>query len=116
MPCYFNDSSHYTPLPGNLFLARLHSYKPWPTGIASLASPRFTLYPNPSQGSCTLSLPQAMQGSYTLYDMAGRALQQYKLLPTQTDYTIHTTMLSPGVYLLELSTSQGRQSQKLVVE
>ena len=115
-PCHFNQTDHTTQVPGNLFLARLNKYELWPVGLQEPQWQSISIYPNPSNGTSTLSLPNATQGTYTLYDMAGRDLLHQNLNPSQTLYTISTSSLSSGIYLLKLYTPQGNRSEKLVVE
>jgi hypothetical protein len=115
-PCHFNDTDYTTTTPGNLFLARLNKYEVWPVGIQNNELQSFSIYPNPSSATTTLSLPTAVSGYYSLCDMAGRELIHQSLNISQTHYTISTSSLSSGVYLLQVNTTQGIRTQKLVVE
>jgi hypothetical protein len=115
-PCHFNQTDHTTQSLGNLFLARLNKYEVWPLGVSEHKIPSFILYPNPSVGNTTMLFSNPMQGYYSLHDLAGRELLHQNLNPSQTHYTISTSSLSNGMYVLKLHTPQGQRSEKLVVE
>jgi CubicO group peptidase (beta-lactamase class C family) len=82
---------------------------------ASVPTPASTpvVYPNPSQGSFTVSLPgQAF--SVTAYDMTGRLLLEKKQCFDRFD--MKETCLGEGIYTLRIAVADGRiYAEKLVV-
>lgn len=70
------------------------------------------VYPNPFADELTILLPDFHDVEYTLYDSQGRVVESNPILNTTT--SLSTSQLSPGIYLLELNSSEGRQSRRLV--
>lgn len=84
---------------------------------------RYTLevYPNPSSGTSQIqfTLPKKSMMTLTLNDLQGRLLrtiisQEKKTGPHLINYTFND--LPNGTYILKLTTTEGTQTQKLVVE
>lgn len=84
------------------------------TGInEAQAEPILTVYPNPSNGSFTISLPNNVKAhDLRIYDLSGRTVQQIQVSST----SVAVNGLSSGMYILQVQTADGVLTQKLVVE
>ncbi|MBW2961450.1 endonuclease [Mesonia aestuariivivens] len=69
------------------------------------------IYPNPSHGKLTISIPSAKEFEYAIYDLNGRLLQQKKNSATQ----ISVENLASGLYLLQVSSEGKTASKKLII-
>jgi PKD repeat protein len=93
------------------------------TGVAPtspLFKNEFTLQPNPSQGSSMLSfgLTTASQVSITVSNAVGQHLQQVvnsNLNQGDHSYSINTSGLATGLYLVTLTTNGSKLVKKLIV-
>jgi hypothetical protein len=90
-----------------------------PTGIAqpSASTAKMTLYPNPTSGSLTVDLsgiPEEMK-NLIVYDMTGRAVINMPINENSSNklFTINTTPLGAGVYVVEV-TGNTTYVQKIV--
>ncbi len=82
------------------------------TGVAAVAAAGFTLFPNPTNGTFTVQLPQGGTALATITDVAGRTLSTR----TITHNLPVTTTLPPGIYLIHLTTATGTWRSKLIIE
>ena len=72
---------------------------------------QFTIYPNPATTTVTIQLDQnSSLEKATIYNSLGQVVQ------TSTEITIDTSDLSKGIYILEVTTLQGKASRKLMIE
>ncbi len=76
------------------------------------------LYPNPSSGQTTLeNLPdQPMKSELEILDVIGRKVQIYQLSSHQTQFEFDCSALKPGIYMVQVSTPEGKLVKKLVKE
>ncbi len=82
------------------------------TGVATVAAAGFALFPNPTNGTFTVQLPQGGTAVATITDVAGRTLSTR----TITHNLPVTTTLPPGIYLIHLTTAYGTWRSKLIIE
>jgi hypothetical protein len=83
-------------------------------GILNKASDlSFDLYPNPSQGSASLTLPTFKAASYIIRDVTGKEFQRGDLMPTEN--LIDLTTLTNGVYFVEVIADGKTAMQKLIL-
>lgn len=75
----------------------------------------FLMYPNPSHSSFNLRVDWLVgSGSMTITDMYGKQVAEQTLsLGTNT---VNVGNLAKGIYLVSIITSEGRKTQKLVIE
>ncbi len=75
------------------------------------------VYPNPASDNATISFAAAKGTEHIdLYDVQGKFLQEIKLSNGQTNYTISTTSLTNGIYILSLMDNRKEiAKQQLVV-
>ncbi|WP_299675471.1 T9SS type A sorting domain-containing protein [uncultured Dokdonia sp.] len=72
---------------------------------------QFSIYPNPTSTSVTIQIDQNnILEKVTIYNNLGQ------LIKTSIETTIDTSNLSKGMYILELTTNQGKASKKLIIE
>ncbi len=78
------------------------------------------VYPNPAHETiCISNIPESNEPSLIrIMDMTGRTLvsQSVSLSNGETQYTMDVSRLAHGMYLLSVDNSQGRKTQKLIVE
>ncbi|MBW7466557.1 hypothetical protein ABID22_000562 [Pontibacter aydingkolensis] len=77
-----------------------------------------SVYPNPSQGSevnlLIQGMPQGAQATLQVTDLAGKTIFHQSVKETRT--ILPTSNLQPGIYVISLVSSLGKQTQKLVVQ
>ena len=72
----------------------------------------FEYFPNPTQGILNLKGDQISGSTLHLFDLNGRLVREDKL--QETTHTLDLTNLPPGVYTLEISTSQYKNAIKII--
>jgi hypothetical protein len=79
------------------------------------------VYPNPVSSSATIqfSIPHSSEVKIELFDLQGRKIQtiaegNYRSGNHQLEFEIEN--LPPGIYLLQLQTDSGIESQKLIIQ
>ncbi|MBO7346248.1 MAG: T9SS type A sorting domain-containing protein [Bacteroidales bacterium] len=74
--------------------------------------------PNPFKGqtSVQLQLPQDEEVSMALYDLSGKQYLHKTANMSAGNYTIHIGVATPQMYLLQVQTTQGSQSIKMLAE
>ena len=74
--------------------------------------------PNPFNGqtSVQLQLPQDEEVSMALYDLSGKQYLHKTANMSAGNYTIHIGVATPQMYLLQVQTTQGSQSIKMLAE
>lgn len=92
----------------------------WYTASAALAieedapRPEPLLFPNPCRGELHLSYPDLQGGRLQLVDPLGRVLMRYE--DCRSDMLLDLSLMSKGVYFLQLETLHGRFHKRLVLE
>lgn len=81
----------------------------------ALHQPAISVYPNPANETVTIRMPQAADVSITITDVAGRVMLEQQLKGT-AQTTINISMLSPGVYLVNVRHEGQQYVTKLVKE
>lgn len=82
-------------------------------GITQFNNATVKLYPNPTNGILNISAATAEPFTLKLYDLQGKVLLQQEVTTAET--TINISALGSGVYMAELSGTNGSARQKLVV-
>jgi hypothetical protein len=94
------------------------------TGIKDIANElSVSMYPNPSNGFCTLSV-SAVEAQHNLsadvYDLSGQQVMDLfhdQAVSTKMNYTFSTSGLAAGLYFVKVyNSNQGIETQKLIVE
>ncbi|GGG36967.1 T9SS type A sorting domain-containing protein [Bizionia arctica] len=72
---------------------------------------KFSLYPNPANNQVNIQLQEGLEFKQAnIYNTLGQ------FISTSKEKVINTTHLSPGMYLVEIETSQGKATKQLVIE
>ncbi len=89
-------------------------------GVSNLAKPNFIkIYPNPAQANVTVDL-----GKLTAKELSGTIVQLFDLTgklvfmqqPTANSFTLNTTNLAKGTYLVKINGESIVYNEKLIVE
>ncbi len=85
-------------------------------GLEELDAASINVYPNPNNGSFTVSMDEVFTTdvTVTVRDLSGRIIYQ-EIVANQTELSIQLTDVTNGVYLLELSNEQARVASRIVV-
>ena len=83
------------------------------TGLSEQTIETIAVYPNPAVDEVMLDLEQGVKGVYQLFDLAGRQVRSG--LITGSLQRLELVDLQPGMYLLNLETSQGVFQEQLVI-
>jgi photosystem II stability/assembly factor-like uncharacterized protein len=87
-----------------------------PLGIDDLnnISSMIKLYPNPVQNNLNVRLPQTngAEISYSIYNLSGQIISNDKL----DKESIDVSQLSPGMYILQLKTNDGKKGTKSFIK
>lgn len=67
------------------------------TGIESYAKPQISIYPNPNNGSFTIS--SALAGNYSIINEYGQTVQQFASA-ANNQYTVNGNSLPAGIYVI----------------
>lgn len=73
------------------------------------------IYPNPNEGVFTIDLPSAKQAEMIISDISGRVILKEKVTDKQK-YRMDIRNQPKGIYLLQLTTSEGMYHAKVQVE
>jgi photosystem II stability/assembly factor-like uncharacterized protein len=83
------------------------------------SSPKVTVYPNPSNGSITISSPLIREGSnvITVTNCQGKVLQQVMVDNLQNgQVNLNLSSLSPGLYFIRIQSPNRSFTEKLIIE
>jgi beta-glucosidase len=74
------------------------------------------IYPNPASGMLMIeNLPdQIGKTKLEIRDVTGRKLEEYWLAAHQTQFEYNTSGLKPGIYMIQISTPEGKLVRKLM--
>ncbi|OSZ79535.1 hypothetical protein CAP35_15175 [Chitinophagaceae bacterium IBVUCB1] len=91
-------------------------YDAWATGIDNVtANNGIAVYPNPASNELTISLQNAANGIILLKDLAGRTLMQQVTDNVQKKYSLNTSRLAPGTYMIQVQNQQATYTQRTVI-
>ena len=105
---------------GCVGIATYSVYVDFPAGVASVQNTNgFNIYPNPASGAITLQWSSNLTGSGNMLvtDVTGR-----NVMTSSVDFTsirksnINISSLKPGVYMVNIQSTNGSYNTKLVVE
>lgn len=84
-------------------------------GVGNVAALSFKVYPNPANDMVYISTKNGAQlHSVTMLNLLGEVVAQQ--LVSNNNATIDVSQLTPGIYLVQVNTSEGLQTQRVVVE
>lgn len=90
-------------------------YDSSPLGVPSTPFTKAKIYPNPTQDVVYIELEHAQKGKITVSDVTGKELQHFEINETSKQYTISTSQLPNGIYMLMIKTIAGIQLSKITV-
>jgi len=86
------------------------------SGGSSLSEDGFRVYPNPASNRLIIEIPLRLQGArLSLYDYTGKQVFHRSVIQ-DTRKSISLEGLTPGFYLVEIQTSNGKLHQKIILE
>ncbi|MCX6188302.1 MAG: T9SS type A sorting domain-containing protein [Bacteroidetes bacterium] len=89
------------------------------SGINEKAITSLGLYPNPSNTSSTLNFyaNQSQPMAISVKDFTGRQILSEQISTNEgfNEYTINTSILNNGTYLVQVQSNEGITTQKLMV-
>lgn len=117
------SGTHTYANPGS-YTVKLRAFNPCDTvevtqnlNVTTLASTNLLgirLYPNPSQGTFTVEVPQNWQNATVrIFDLQGKLLHQSVLDGPSTQLSLR---LSQGLYQLQVNSTQGSETLRLVIQ
>lgn len=83
-----------------------------PLGIADRTDAQMAVYPNPSHGTVTVSLPET-EGTLTLFDATGHQLMQRSIHAQNT--TLDVSALPTGIYMVQFTSQRGTTVSRLAI-
>jgi len=81
------------------------------SSVNEIAAGQMKLFPNPAQG--LVKLESQLAGEARIVDLAGRLVLRSKIEAGENNIAIDA--LQPGIYLVQLNTDKGTQTERLVV-
>jgi hypothetical protein len=81
-----------------------------PSSVGEISGKTFNVYPNPTTGLLTVERGDEVITHLEINNMLGEIVLQPKMIGS----TIDISSLQPGVYMLNITTKNGRTSQRLV--
>lgn len=88
-----------------------------PTSVndAAPAAIKAEVYPNPADDQVNVVLPAGSKGSISVYDVSGRILHTVAVTEATAKYSINTSGLAAGTYMLLMQTQYAVQNTSFVV-
>lgn len=89
-----------------------------PTGISTITTPSFQIYPNPVKEFLNITFPAETKNNtlLTIYNIGGQVLWQKKYKnPVLADRIELNFIKNKGIYIVELSNNEKRESRKIIV-
>ncbi|MCB0698438.1 MAG: T9SS type A sorting domain-containing protein [Chitinophagaceae bacterium] len=91
-------------------------YEGAPLGVNNMPeNVRAEVYPNPADNTLNISLPEGSKGSITLYDLTGKIINKTDVNESAAKYSINTSGLAAGTYLVLTQTQYAVQNTKVII-
>ncbi|MDC0249295.1 T9SS type A sorting domain-containing protein [Flavobacteriales bacterium] len=84
------------------------------TGIINIMSAQIIIYPNPSEGIMTITLPEGETFDLVVYDIIGKLI--FSKNKVSEEYIISDNTLANGTYILNLHYTKGVITRKIVIQ
>lgn len=111
--CGYND---YEPLsPERIAKLFYLKFPPMPVSITEASNTVVSLFPNPTTGYLTLTLP-AQSREVLVTNWLGEVVHQSTITNRNSEFTLDLSSQPKGLYLVTVVTENGRYSSKVVVE
>lgn len=86
-------------------------------GIEDISISDIKVYPNPSDGLVTISLPSGLTTTcFALRDVTGRTVKEISFPSLLSAYTFPTSGIKPGIYFLYLTDKQQGEAIKIIIK
>ncbi len=72
------------------------------------------VYPDPATSVIYFELPNQERATMRLFDITGRIITQQELIGNKT--SVNVKNYTPGIYIYKITTSEGTQSGKVIIE
>jgi len=89
------------------------------TGTSTTSSliNNFSIYPNPARNSVQIKLSEAQSNNLIrITDISGKQILIKKSNQSETNFSLDVSSLKKGLYFISVDNSNGKQTQKLMVE
>jgi hypothetical protein len=88
------------------------------TGISNHTSGSrdFRIYPNPSAGDVTISVPHETKIKVELYDISGKQVQVNKQINGRSEIKLNTSVLPSGIYIVKMFGENFTKFNKLILK
>jgi hypothetical protein len=94
----------------------LNAYFTDVNGLAENTLPEFKIYPNPSNGHFQIDVSGIDPGAFmSIYDLSGRVIHQEQI-QTSTLLDVQVNGASPGMYLVEIQSPEGKRTKKITIQ
>ncbi len=90
-------------------------YEGAPLGINDKSVIEAKIYPNPADNVVNIEVPADSKGSITLYDVTGKTIIKLDIKEGQHKYSINTSAIAAGTYLVMVQTQYAIQNNKVVI-
>ncbi len=85
------------------------------TDSADVSLDDVVIYPNPANEKVNISFKDGELKNITIFDISGNTVLTHNV-GNQKEIELDISLLSPGVYVFQITTAEGRISRKVVVE
>ncbi|MGB6036727.1 MAG: T9SS type A sorting domain-containing protein, partial [Cryomorphaceae bacterium] len=94
----------------------LNAYFTDVTGLTENTLPDFKIYPNPSNGQFQIGVSGIEPSSFmSIYDLSGRVIYQEQI-QTSSLMDVQLNSASPGMYLVEIQSPEGKRTKKITIQ
>lgn len=91
-----------------------------PTGVSEYSLTNFSIFPNPASNKTKITFNAIVSGNYSIefINVAGQIVMKEKIETLSGDFSkmYDLSSLGKGIYLVNLTSPQGREIRKIVVE
>jgi hypothetical protein len=88
----------------------------YPVGETEISNKTVGVYPNPSYGPVTVSLPAISRPAFLkVINPLGRIVKLQEILQSENPNTLDLSDLSAGIYILQISNSEQIYTKKLII-
>ncbi len=82
----------------------------------SIVQDKFSIYPNPAKDIVYISNPNNTDYRYRVMNLLGKIILSGKVNSNEGNKQLNTSMLSTGIYIMNIQSENGSLTQKLIIE
>lgn len=90
-------------------------YEGSPLSVTDKAAVEAKIYPNPADNLVNIEVPADSKGSIILYDVTGKIISKTIVTAGQQKYSINTSAIPAGTYLVMIQTQYAVQNNKVII-